>query len=138
MYQIAIACLVHDLGLLSMNFSVVGIKEEELSPERLEIYYNHPVSIRKKLDHIPWMTEDAKEIVLSHHERANGRGFPYKKKRQSIGCRIVQVSDAFDRMHIGLEEIKHTPEELYSFMESRKHCRFDNTIVEFLFQVIAK
>jgi len=48
---------------------------------------------------IPFLT-DAAEIILAHHERCNGSGYPrgLRDKDIPIGARIFAVADSFDAM----------------------------------------
>ncbi len=82
------ACLFHDIGLLKIDINNQAIEEEYMKHSQLGYEMIEPVSI--------W--SEAAEIILSHHERYDGTGYPMKKKGEEIplGARIISVADIFD------------------------------------------
>ena len=53
--------------------------------------------VAQKAPHVPWQ---ARSIVLHHHERYDGRGYPLGLSGGSIPllARVVQVADVFDAL----------------------------------------
>jgi putative two-component system response regulator len=88
--------LLHDLGKIAVPDSIL-LKPGSLTREEFEQIKVHPrigAEIVRPLD--PFSAPEP--IVLHHHERLDGRGYPEGLKGDQIplGARIVAVSDAYD------------------------------------------
>lgn len=138
LYQMAIASLIHDFSLLALPFNFYDKELEELSEEEQQQMMQHSRKSYEIVANQLWMTQEAKEMVLAHHERMNGRGYPDKKANHCILCRIIQATDAMDGMLSGIEYAKKSFNETIDFMESHKTCRYDRSIVEIVCQLFAK
>ncbi|MEK7697969.1 MAG: HD domain-containing phosphohydrolase, partial [Nitrospirota bacterium] len=82
------ACLFHDIGLIKISI------DEQLLKER---YKQHPQFGYDMIQPISlWST--AAELILNHHERYDGNGYPSGKKGKEIplGTRILFVAEVFD------------------------------------------
>lgn len=138
LYQMVMACLIHDFALLSISCEYCDIELEELDEDDQKRIMEHSKKSYEIVVDQQWITQEAKEMILSHHERMNGRGYPYKKTNHSILCRVIQVADAFDGMLSGIEYRKKSFDDVMNFLESHKTCRYDRTIVEIICQLFAK
>ena len=90
----------------------------------------HPVYGYSSLKDEGWISELSKSIILYHHERLDGSGFPLHTKDIPFECRIVNVCDAFDEMICGItcKRVK-----IYQAIEYLKNFRgklFDEKIVD--------
>jgi putative two-component system response regulator len=88
--------LLHDLGKIAVPDAIL-LKPGTLTREEFEQIKVHPsigAEIVKPLD--PFSAPEP--VVLHHHERLDGRGYPEGLRGTEIplGARIVAVSDAFD------------------------------------------
>ena len=93
---IAAGALLHDIGKIGIQDCIL-LKAGRLTPEEWDVMQQHPVigaRILKSLTHI----EGAKEIVLAHHERWDGSGYPANLSGSAIplGARIFAVADTLD------------------------------------------
>jgi HD-GYP domain-containing protein (c-di-GMP phosphodiesterase class II) len=90
--------LLHDIGMLAVPDSVLR-KPGELSEQEWELLRGHPAVGYRMLDGIPYLAQ-AKEIVLAHHERWDGRGYPLGLEGFDIplGSRVFPLADAFEAM----------------------------------------
>lgn len=92
------AGLVHDLGKLYIPAEILG-KPHSLSDAEYMLVKKHPEYGHDILSPLgfPWPLAD---IVLQHHERMNGTGYPFGLTGESIclEARILSVADAFDAM----------------------------------------
>jgi HD-GYP domain-containing protein (c-di-GMP phosphodiesterase class II) len=68
--------LFHDLGKTSIAKDILH-KVEQLSEEELDIVKEHPHIGYKLVEDNIFMHDLEKRIVLLHHERADGNGYPY-------------------------------------------------------------
>ena len=92
------AAFVHDIGKIFIPDSIVQ-KPGSLTPEEREVVEQHPVLGARMLARRPAMS-DLASIVLHHHERWDGQGYPdgLAGTKIPIESRIIFVADAFDAM----------------------------------------
>jgi PAS domain S-box-containing protein len=123
--SIQLASLIHDIGKIGIPAELLS-KPVELTPAEFNIIKTHPIvgyEILKTID-FPWPIAD---IVLEHHERLNGSGYPSGLKGEEIliEARILGVADTVEAMvshrpyrpalgiEKALEEIRHNRGILY-------------------------
>jgi putative methionine-R-sulfoxide reductase with GAF domain len=92
------AGVLHDVGKIAIDSSILG-KPGPLTPGEWEIMYTHPTVGARLLKEIPFL-ERAAELVLRHHERFDGTGYPDRLRGEDIplGARIIAAAEAFDTM----------------------------------------
>ncbi len=92
------ASLLHDIGKIGVAEEILK-KPGRLTREEYEAVKKHAEFGWAILRKIPSL-EDASLLVLHHHERVDGRGYPSGLVGEQIplGARIVAVVDAFDAM----------------------------------------
>ena len=73
--QLEIAGLTHDLGLIGVSEKAINRYLCKMSPEAFEEFSQHPMVAQSSLLCIGTLKK-ASEIVLQHHERIDGSGFP--------------------------------------------------------------
>ena len=92
------AGLVHDIGKISIPAEILN-KPGKLEPEEFEIIKKHPQAGYEILKDIefPWPLA---EIVLQHHERWDGSGYPLGLRDGEIllEARILAVADVVEAM----------------------------------------
>jgi HD-GYP domain-containing protein (c-di-GMP phosphodiesterase class II) len=94
------AAILHDIGMLGIPQSIVR-KKEALTKEDWAMIRKHPVLGYNLLRGIPSLNEVSK-LILYHHERYDGKGYPCGLKGETIpiGAQLISVADAFDSMTI--------------------------------------
>lgn len=97
--DIVIAALLHDCGMLKISESLLN-KKEALSDTEMQTIAAHTVYGYKTVLSECMYTERVARLVLQHHERWDGKGYPNKLAGESIelGARIIAVCDAFTAM----------------------------------------
>lgn len=95
--NIIMASLFHDIGKIKIPDEILK-KSAHLSSEEFDVIKKHPTYGAEILN--PYYEQSIRDIVLYHHERLDGSGYPLgiKKDDISFAARIVAVSDAFDAM----------------------------------------
>jgi putative nucleotidyltransferase with HDIG domain len=90
--------LLHDVGKIGIPDSVL-LKPGPLSEEEWAVMRNHPEVGGRMLQKIEFL-RGPYEIVLSHHERYDGTGYPRKLKGSQIplGSRLFAVIDVYDAL----------------------------------------
>jgi len=97
-HRIYLAGLLHDIGKIGIDESVLR-KTGKLTDQEFACIKKHPLIGAGILREIKQM-HDIVPGVLSHHERADGRGYPDGLTGEQIPLtgRIVQLADSFDAM----------------------------------------
>lgn len=92
------AAVLHDIGKIAVD-SVILNKPGPLTPAEWEIIRAHPSIGAELLREIPFL-ERAADLVLHHHEKFDGTGYPNGVSGEDIpiGARLIAVADAFDSM----------------------------------------
>ena len=92
------AALLHDIGKFIFPDSIL-LAERKLSDEEWEIVKLHPEQGAKLVERIEGYGPVA-EIIHSHHERIDGKGYPSGIAGDDIplGSRIISVADTYDVM----------------------------------------
>lgn len=93
---LAQGALLHDVGKIAIPDAILR-KPGKLSMEEQEIMRKHCEHAYEMLCRIPFLAE-ASEIVLSHHERFDGSGYPGGLRGSEIplGARVFAVADTLD------------------------------------------
>jgi diguanylate cyclase (GGDEF)-like protein len=105
------AALLHDIGNLAVPDHVLS-KPGRLTYEEYESLKKHPVVGANIISQVPFPYPVA-PLVLSHHERWDGRGYPKGLRGDGIplGARVLAVVDCFTSM---LEERPYRPSHTYA------------------------
>jgi putative nucleotidyltransferase with HDIG domain len=92
------AGILHDVGKLGVPTRLLR-KDGPLTPEERRIIELHPEYGHEIVRGIGFL-EEARAAILHHHERVDGRGYPYGLSGARIpeSARVVGVADAFDAM----------------------------------------
>lgn len=129
--SIEVAASLHDIGKLNIPGEILN-KPGRLSPLELDMIKTHPragYEIIKDIE-FPWPVA---EIMLQHHERMNGTGYPRGISADEImmEARIIAVADVVDSM------ATHRPfrpalgiKKALSELEEKKGELFDAKVVE--------
>ncbi|MFI0713093.1 HD-GYP domain-containing protein [Streptomyces inhibens] len=92
------AGILHDVGKLGVPTRLLR-KDGPLTPEERRVIELHPEYGHEIVRGIGFLGE-ARAAILHHHERLDGRGYPYGLAGHHIPefARVVAVADAFDAM----------------------------------------
>lgn len=96
--QLTAALYMHDIGFafLDEKFWNSQVKFSQIELEKMQ---QHPLLAANLMSQMPeWA--DAREIVLQHHERWDGGGYPHGIQGDQIrpGAQLLNVIDAFESM----------------------------------------
>ena len=96
--KIHIAAHLHDIGKIGVPDAVLN-KTGKLNDEEWLSIRKHPEIGAEILSKSHQLTE-LKEIVLYHHERYDGKGYPHGLAGEKIplGARIIAICDSIDAM----------------------------------------
>jgi len=78
-----------------------------------------------------WLSSTSKDIILNHHERMDGSGYPFHLKGDKIriGSRIVAICDEFDSRVYGNLVPKMKVHDAIDFIVSQAESKFDLEVV---------
>ncbi len=99
MHALGAGFFLHDLGKVHINESIIN-KPGKLTEEEMNEMRKHPGFGFKVLNETKQINEESRLIVLQHHERADGTGYPQKMRGNDIHIygRICSVADVFDAL----------------------------------------
>jgi diguanylate cyclase (GGDEF)-like protein/putative nucleotidyltransferase with HDIG domain len=95
------AALLHDIGKLAIDGSILR-KRTPLTATEFDLIKKHPLYGVSLLSHTRVFDEEL-PLILHHHERFDGDGYPHGLKGESIplGSRIICIAEAFDGLTAG-------------------------------------
>jgi len=93
------AGLLHDIGKVLIPDEILN-KRGKLLELELDIMQRHSLIGYFSIKNIMEISQPIKEAVLSHHERADGSGYPYGLMGDEIGlyAKIIAIADVYDAM----------------------------------------
>ncbi len=96
--DVEVASVLHDIGKVGVPDAIL-LKPGRLTEREIEVVRKHPEHGWALLRRIPGL-ERVSLLVLHHHERFDGGGYPSGLRGPQIplGARIVAVVDTFDAM----------------------------------------
>ncbi len=123
--------LLHDIGKIGISDTIL-CKPAKLTDEEFTTMKTHSQLGFDIVKTIPILKE-ASDLVLSHHERFDGRGYPrgIKGKDICIGGRIFALVDTFDALRYG--RVYHASEPVENIVKEINNCsgsQFDPDLVK--------
>ena len=131
------AALLHDIGKLGVPEYILK-KPGSLTPQEFDRISIHPLIGYQILSTINFQYPVA-EIVLCHHERWDGTGYPNRMKAEQIpiGARVLAVADCFEVLTVGRHYRKAlSPEEAIAHILSERGRAFDPKMVDVFYSVV--
>jgi diguanylate cyclase (GGDEF)-like protein/PAS domain S-box-containing protein/putative nucleotidyltransferase with HDIG domain len=126
------AGLLHDIGKIAIDYSIIE-KAGKLTELEYDEVKKHPeIGFRILKTSIEY--EDMAKLVLYHHERLDGTGYPkgIKENEIPLESRIISIVDAYDAMISSRPYKKRemTKEEAIKELRKCSNTQFDADIVE--------
>ncbi|TDT51319.1 HD-GYP domain-containing protein (c-di-GMP phosphodiesterase class II) [Fonticella tunisiensis] len=89
--------LLHDIGKTKVPIEILN-KRGKLTKNEYDIMKTHPERGYEIVKNVDYIGERGKLIVLEHHERVDGRGYPFGIKGDEISKfgKIACISDVYD------------------------------------------
>jgi HD-GYP domain-containing protein (c-di-GMP phosphodiesterase class II) len=136
-----LAAPLHDIGKIGISDTILN-KPEKLTDEEFEIMKEHPIIGYNILKNSKWEVFDiAAKISLQHHEKWNGKGYPFGLKEDNIilEARIVSIADVFDALTQDRVYRKAWPiDQAVNYISSFKGIAFDPVLVDIFLDNIEK
>jgi HD-GYP domain-containing protein (c-di-GMP phosphodiesterase class II) len=145
--QLGLGCLLHDIGKMRIPSEILH-KPGKLTLEEMDIIKQHPEYGFEMLG--GQAPQAAAQVVLNHHQRYDGRGYPARVNRRTgellpplagkqipVFCRIATMADMYDAATSKrcYSEAKPSVQVLH---ELRTSCQgaFDPIVEEAFYQII--
>ncbi|MBD8841145.1 MULTISPECIES: bifunctional diguanylate cyclase/phosphohydrolase [Paenibacillus] len=137
--RFVLGALIHDIGKLEIPWSILN-KKDKLTAEEWETIKGH-VTWGKKMVITNDRFADLIPYIELHHERYDGKGYPYGLKGNEIPrlCRMLTVIDSFDAMTTErpYQETKNV-EEAIRELRACSGSQFDPELAELFIRYIEK
>jgi HD-GYP domain-containing protein (c-di-GMP phosphodiesterase class II) len=137
--SLAIGGLLHDIGKLSIPESILK-KPASLDDDEYAVVKLHPERGRELLNELGGFDETVARLVLDHHERLDGSGYPrgVDAEELDLATRILAVCDVYDAL---VSPRVYRPawaqEEALALLRDESESAFDARCVEALERVVA-
>lgn len=135
--NLGVASLFHDIGLRYLNFPYNDREIDSLSDkERIE-YKKHPAYGFSALEKEKWISKESKTMILQHHERINGSGYPLHARNPEKMSQILEATDAFDEMICGIGCKRSKVYEAVEYLKSSRGFLFSKEVIDVLLDFTA-
>lgn len=132
MNQVLIGSYLHDIGKIFLGSDILE-GDQPLSEFQREEILNHTRLGHSYLNGVSGL-DKAKEIILYHHERVDGNGYPHGLVGSEIPVhvRIVSICDSYDAMTSfrAYKPQRMTHEEAVQELVKHSGTQFDSELVE--------
>lgn len=129
--EIAIGCLLHDIGYTYINLEYKEINLDTCTEKEKKEIKKHIIYGYSAVEKLDWISAVSKDIILSHHERMDGTGYPFRLDgdRIKIGSKIAAVCDEFDSLVYGNMVTKMKVHDAIDYIVSQAGIKFDFDVV---------
>jgi len=135
--SLKIAAILHDIGKIAIPDSVL-LKAGRLTNDEYEIIKTHP-TIGDSILQFMVIFENERNIILHHHERWDGRGYPSGLAGEDIPflARILCAVDAYDAMTNTrpYRQAMRIEDAVFELLKNR-NTQFDEKVVDYLVKLV--
>jgi len=99
MHELGAGFFLHDIGKVRVDSALINKKGKFTNEDRIQMSV-HPKEGHNILSETNQLSEESKIIVMQHHEREDGTGYPNGLKGNEIHSygRICSIADVFDAL----------------------------------------
>lgn len=137
-FNIAIGSLFHDIGIRYITVPYENCDMSKGDQINIFEYKKHTILGYSALDDQTWIPNIAKKMVLTHHEKSDGTGFPMHQRVKEIECKILQACDVFDCLISGMECNRTSVQYALEYIMQESGKMYEESIVNSLVSMIAK
>lgn len=137
--NISIGAILHDIGLRYIKVPYMNTNETYMNVKDALEYKKHTIFGYSSLQDEGWIPDIAKEIILLHHERIDGKGYPFQHKGDKIKTevKLVSLCDDFESLISGVGSTKLKIYEAIEYIKANKGIKYDATITDKLLESVA-
>lgn len=136
--DLCVGALLHDIGKVFISDDIIQ-KPGKLTDEEFEIIKTHPKLGYDYIKNIPNLKSRCKMIVLQHHEKVNGAGYPNSLFDDDINllARIVSIADVYDALTSDRPYKRAMcPNDAFEFILSNAGTMFDFKLAKVFSRII--
>ncbi len=137
--EIEFAALLHDVGKMAIPVGILN-KPAALTEDEMRLMQTHTIEGERMLSRIGGVLGEAGEVVRSHHEHFDGRGYPdgLSGDRIPIASRVIACCDAFNAMTTDRPYRAALPvAEAIAELRANAGTQFDPAVVAAAIEVVA-
>lgn len=137
--EVTVGALLHDIGYTTVTADIDGLDMNTCDDKiRKEVMY-HVVYGYTDVEKKDWVSKTVKDIILHHHERMDGSGYPFHKKGKQLKqeVRIVGLCDQFDSMIYGNLMPRYKVRDAMEYIMSQAGVKFDFSLVQLFMESVA-
>lgn len=137
--NISIGAILHDIGLRYIKVPYMNTNETYMNVKDALEYKKHTIFGYSSLQDEGWIPDIAKEIILLHHERIDGKGYPFQHKGDKIKTevKLVSLCDDFESLISGVGSPKLKIYEAIEYIKANQGIKYDATITDKLIESVA-
>ena len=137
--NISIGAILHDIGLRYIKVPYMNTNETYMNVKDALEYKKHTIFGYSSLQDEGWIPDIAKEIILLHHERIDGKGYPFQHKGDKIKTevKLVSLCDDFESLISGVGSPKLKLYEAIEYIKANQGIKYDATITDKLLESVA-
>lgn len=137
--NISIGAILHDIGLRYIKVPYMNTNETYMNVKDALEYKKHTIFGYSSLQDEGWIPDIAKEIILLHHERIDGKGYPFQHKGDKIKTevKLVSLCDDFESLISGVGSPKLKIYEAIEYIKANQGIKYDATITDKLLESVA-
>lgn len=129
--------LMHDIGKLAVPDEIL-LKPAALTDDERETIQKHPIYAKQMLSGIKFL-EPAIDVVYSHHERWDGKGYPQGLQGEGIPllARIFAIVDTWDALNSPrVYRSAWAKEDIIFYLKENAGIRFDPRLMNIFIQMV--
>ena len=125
--KIIIASLIHDLGFDDTELAMfhdldTAFDLQEIEQKNIDLIKKHTIKMSEEIRNMKWIPPDVDSILINHHEKPNGSGYPRGLSTKNIpplACLFIIAEDFVRRIYckdikdIDIQEIINNFEATY-------------------------
>ncbi len=137
--ELALGCLLHDIGKSKINADIIN-KAGALNAIEWEQMRKHP-EFGSVLVENAVISAVPRAIILSHHERVDGRGYPHGLTKQELlpEVRIAAFADVFDALTTNRSyQVSRTRFEALDLIRFKLLDGLDNDVFKAMVEILKK
>ena len=102
--NVSMGAMLHDIGLRYIKTPYMNTNETYMNTKDAIEYKKHTIFGYSSVQDEDWIPDIAKEIILLHHERIDGKGYPFSHKgdKLKMEVKLVSLCDDFDSLISGV------------------------------------
>jgi HD-GYP domain-containing protein (c-di-GMP phosphodiesterase class II) len=131
--------VLHDIGKLCIPEEIL-FKDGPLDEAEWDIMKQHPIYAQEFIADIQFL-QPVTNILLFHHERWDGSGYPFglKNKQIPLAARIFMVIDVWDALSFDRPYRKAWPaEKVHQYLQENAGILFDPEVIDVFLELLSQ